>query len=251
MTTSPAQPGVFCPVLGDLRACGRLGNAYRIAELLVLFIGIPLVFWLGWIPLRWVWGVLGVSAVYAIVCLACDRSFQWRSLWRWSGVNAEFPRVLMLWLGSCIAMAAFTWGVDRGLVPLDTNGPGRELLFGFPSRAPAFWAVVMVLYPIFSAYPQELIYRVFFFHRYERLLRGRWPTIFASALAFGWMHVLFQNWIAVALSCVLGLFVGITYARSRSGAIAWIEHALYGNAAFTIGVGWFFFTGSVAASSPS
>jgi membrane protease YdiL (CAAX protease family) len=220
------------------------GIVHRVAELVVLFVGIPLAFWLGWMPLRWVWGVLGVSAVYVLVLVLADRSFDRGSLWRWSGLRREFPRMLILWMIACPLMAAFTFGVDRGWVPLDIDQP-HTLFFSFPQRAPLMWAMVMALYPIFSVYPQELIYRVFFFHRYERMLGGRWPAIIGSALAFGWMHALFQNWIAVVLSGILGLILGITYARSRSTAAVWVEHALYGNAAFTVGVGWFFFTGSV------
>lgn len=245
MTTAP-DISAFPVALTDAgrRALRPGAVAFRIAELVALYFGVPFLVWLEVIPLGWVWVVLGSCAVYVIAMALTDRTFDRGSLWRWSGVGREYPRIMVTWMIACAAMAALTYGVDQQIIPLDTRQP-RELLFDFPARAPAFWALVMVLYPIFSAYPQELIYRTYFFHRYERLLGGRWPAILASAAAFGWMHVLFQNWIAVALSAILGILLGITYSRTRSGAAAWMEHALYGNAAFTIGVGWFFFTGSV------
>lgn len=240
-TTMMAEPAAVSPA----RAPGRIGVAVRIVELVVLFLGVPALFWLNIVPTRMFWSVLGGAAVYVCLVLTMDRTFRWRDAWRQRVSRREIVRVLGLWMIAVPVMILFTWAVDRHWIPLDTRQP-RELLFGFPSRAPAFWAMVMVLYPVFSVMPQELIYRVFMFHRYEPILGSRWVMIVVSALAFAWAHILFQNWIAVALSGVLGLLIAISYARTRSAPIAWLEHALYGDAAFTIGLGWFFFTGSVS-----
>jgi hypothetical protein len=43
-------------------------------------------------------------------------------------------------------------------------------LFGFVRARPGFWAVVMCLYPLLSAYPQTIVYRAFVFHRYRCLV---------------------------------------------------------------------------------
>lgn len=139
-------------------------------------------------------------------------------------------------------MILFTLAIDRGLIPI---GPGRDLLFGFPSRAPQTWLIVMLFYPLLSVYPQEILFRTFLFHRYERAFGSPLPIIIFSALAFGWMHIFFGNPIAVPLTIASGALHAWTYARTRSTAAAVFEHALYGNAAFTIGLGWFFFTGSI------
>jgi len=246
VTTAPDITAIPASLAPDHRALTTPGIAIRIIELGALFIGMPALIWVRIVPVWMFWGILGAAAAYVCVVLTLDRSFRWRTMFRWSGVRPEIGRILGIWAIALAAMVAFTWSVDRHIMPLDTRQP-HALLFTFPTRAPSFWAAVMVLYPIFSVLPQELIFRVFFFHRYERMLGGTAPTIIASALAFGWAHILFENWIAVALSGVLGLLLGVTFARSRSGGAAWIEHALYGNAAFTIGLGWFFFTGSVPA----
>lgn len=226
------------------RALSAGGIVLRIAELVVLFLGVPALVWLRVIPMWMFWGILVAGAAYAAIMLSADRTFRWRTAWRWPSM-AQVRRVALLWVIGLVVMVGFTVGVDLHLIPLDTRQP-HALLLSFPGRNPAVWAAIMVLYPIASAAPQELMFRVFFFHRYERMLGGRWPTILASALLFGWAHILFENWIAVALSVVLGLVIAITYARTRSGSLVWLEHALYGDAAFTIGLGWFFFTGNVA-----
>lgn len=47
------------------------------------------------------------------------------------------------------------------------------------------WALVIVLYPILSVYPQELIFRAFLFHRYAPLFGNGVGLVAASAAAFG------------------------------------------------------------------
>jgi len=245
VTTAPDLTSIALPFTRETtRGLGVGAVALRVAELVILFLGVPALLWLEVIPLRWFWGVIGAATAYACAVLALDRSFRRRTLWRWPAARPELRRIFVLWSIGLVVMVAFTLGVDWHLIPLDTRQP-HALFFTFPLYNPVFWCAIMVLYPICSVLPQEIVYRVFFFHRYERMLGSRWLTILCSALAFGWAHILFQNWIAVSLSAVLGLLLAITFARSRSGAAAWLEHALYGDAAFTIGLGWFFFTGAV------
>ena len=59
-----------------------------------------------------------------------------------------------------------------------------------------------------------LIYRAFFFHRYAVLFRTPTAMIIASALAFGWGHLIFENVLAVALSTAGGVLFAWTYHRS-------------------------------------
>jgi hypothetical protein len=119
-----------------------------------------------------------------------------------------------------------------------------ERLFELPRRLPALWALIMVLYPLLSVVPQEIIYRVFFFHRYGPFIRdARWIAA-ASALVFGLHHAIFGNWIAVALTIAGGWKFAQTYAATRSLRTVWLEHALYGCAIFSVGLGRFFYSGS-------
>jgi membrane protease YdiL (CAAX protease family) len=119
-----------------------------------------------------------------------------------------------------------------------------ERLFHLLRRAPLLWAAVMVLYPVVSAYAQELFYRAFFFQRYRRLLGRGSAAVVVSALLFGFAHIVFGRWIAVALSAAGGVLFARTYLSSSSLALATIEHALYGDFLFTIGLGEFFYHGT-------
>jgi membrane protease YdiL (CAAX protease family) len=102
----------------------------------------------------------------------------------------------------------------------------------------------MLLYPLVSVYPQELLYRAFFFHRYQPLFGSGWIMLLASACAFGFVHILFANWLAVGLCFVGGLLFAFTYQKSGSLLLTCIDHALFGNFIFTIGLGQFFYHGA-------
>jgi len=91
------------------------------------------------------------------------------------------------------------------------------------------------------------VYRAFFHHRYAPVLRGPVARILVGGAAFGFMHVVFLNWLAPAMTLVGGLLFAWTYERSRSLFAATFEHALWGCYVFTIGIGWYFYGGGVRA----
>ncbi len=202
-----------------------------------------MILWRGGIGINLAFPILFVSTALALLYLLLDPAFDKRQLWRIRSLATDWKRILAIYAVAVPAMIGFTLLIDLGYIPI---GPSeRDLLFGFPSRAPQTWLIVMLFYPILSVYPQEILFRTFLFHRYERAFGSTLVTIIFSALAFGWMHIFFGNPIAVPLTILSGALHAWTYARTRSTAVAVVEHALYGNAAFTIGLGWFFFTGSI------
>jgi membrane protease YdiL (CAAX protease family) len=97
--------------------------------------------------------------------------------------------------------------------------------------------------------PQEIIFRLFFFERYRGIFKTRELMIIASGLAFGLAHIIFENWVAALLCAVGGILFAMTYTRHRSLALVSLEHALYGDFVFTVGLGYYFYHGSVAAIS--
>lgn len=122
-----------------------------------------------------------------------------------------------------------------------------DLLFGFPRERPGIWAMVMLLYPLLSVAPQEFIFRTFFMQRYRPLFGNGPRMLLWNALAFGWAHVFFLNWIAPPLSVAAGFLLAHSWLRSRNFGIVCLEHAFYGWAVFTTGIGWYFYTGSIQA----
>jgi len=203
----------------------------RAAELLAMFVAGPTLYAAvdpgpGWLfPALWAWAG-------ACLCLLLrDPSFDRRRLWNaraaFGARAAVMASFVPLGLGIGLAVAVFD----------------AESLFSLPRRRPELWATIMLLYPLVSVYPQEVIFRVFFFHRYGALFARPRAMIAASALAFGFVHIVFGNWIAVAMTLIGGALFAATYARTRSALAASIEHALYGWLVFTIGLGEYFYSG--------
>jgi uncharacterized protein len=119
-----------------------------------------------------------------------------------------------------------------------------DMFLSFPRQRPGFWLVVMVLYPVLSVWPQELVYRSFLYYRYRPIFGEQWGYVLASSLAFGYVHVIFLNWIAPAMTLVGGALFAMSYRRHKSLALSCFEHALYGCLIFTLGLGQFFYTGA-------
>lgn len=136
---------------------------------------------------------------------------------------------------SAVAMLALVWALE----------PAR--LFQLPLERPEIWMVVMVFYPLISVVPQEVVFRLFFFDRYASIFAGDRAMILASGFAFGHAHLAFNNVVAYVLSIIGGCLFAHSYARSRSLSLVWLEHSLYGQFIFTVGLGWYFYTGAAAS----
>lgn len=178
-----------------------------------------------WIPVLW---ALALAAAWMLRRETPPAAFcPSRSL-----LKAEVPRILWRFGLVSVVMLVIVWFWL----------PGQ--LFALPRQKPGLWVAVLVLYPLWSVYPQELLFRRWFFHRYAPLFGDGAGIVLASALFFGWAHVVMHNGLAVLLSLGGWLFAQ-TYRRTRSLVLACLEHALYGDMVFTIGLGSFFFHGAV------
>jgi hypothetical protein len=117
-----------------------------------------------------------------------------------------------------------------------------------PRHNPHLWLLICVLYPLLSVYPQEVIYRAFFFEHSAHVLPGmKAPWLLALNVAlFGFAHIVFGNLWAPVLSAAGGLLFASTYLKSRCVMCAALEHALWGNLILTIGLGPLLARGTVA-----
>lgn len=107
------------------------------------------------------------------------------------------------------------------------------------------WLLLLVLYPLLSVLPQELIFRTYFFHRYKRIMPNKTVRIVISASVFALAHIVYANWVAVLLAFLGGLLFSYTYAQSRSTFVCVIEHSLWGLWMFTLGIGQYLDAGAL------
>jgi membrane protease YdiL (CAAX protease family) len=170
-----------------------------------------------------------VAALACFLVLRADPSFSLPMLSTWGNVRPFFAGLLLrdaiCLLGLAVAVRLFA----------------PHLLFSLIRRSPHLWLLIFFLYPLLSVYPQELLYRAFFFHRYQPLFGSGWGTLLASTLAFGFVHIIFRNWLAVGLCVIGGLLFSLTYYFSGSLLLACLDHAIFGDFLFTIGLGEFFY----------
>lgn len=116
-------------------------------------------------------------------------------------------------------------------------------LFFLPRKEPDMWMLIMFFYPIMSVVPQGIIYRLFYFKRYAKLFNSSIALIVANGLFFCFAHIMFNNFIALAFTFVGGMLFAWRYNKTQSLLISALEHAMYGNLLFTIGIGRYLVSG--------
>jgi membrane protease YdiL (CAAX protease family) len=112
-----------------------------------------------------------------------------------------------------------------------------EDLFIVVKKKPMMWIAILFFYAIFSVYPQELVYRSFFFKRYEGLFKNTNYLLLANIIVFPLAHLMFENWMVLLVTLIGGILFALTFKKSKSVLLTSIEHAIYGNWLFTIGMG--------------
>ena len=192
--------------------------------------------------------ILLVFTVIVTIILARDPAFTNRTLWNWRGCRADLRRIFLLFLFLGAGLLGAAWALDEFTNIMTANlpdGSTRAAFLFLPRERPWILVFIAIGYPVFSAYPQEIVSRAFFFHRYMGLFPNTGSAVVVNALAFMWLHCPFWSLEAFALTLPGGFLFAWTYLKTRSTLAAGIEHGLYGWWAFFTGLGWFVFTGSI------
>jgi len=179
-------------------------------------------------------GAVLLGALAATFILVYSFRVKGRQIWRGGALRAERPWIVLRALIGITGMLA----IISVFIP--------SQLFQLPPNGVPMLLVASLCYVGLSVAPQELIYREYFFRRYSRLFSGQTQLIFFNAFCFGAAHIVFGNWQAVALSFLAGLVFAYTYSKTRSLLCVCIEHAVWGLAAFWIGLGTYFHLGALA-----
>jgi uncharacterized protein len=205
--------------------------ALLIVEMIALFVALPLAFRFRLIPVPPIPALWALCA-YCLHRLLSNASFNRALLWNSDALPASALQILVIFAGCALLVGAGVY----------LFAPQR--LFSFVRRTPVFWAIVMILYPVLSVYPQGIVYRAFFFERYRALFPNTAILIAMSAIAFSFVHIIFRNPIAVGFTLIGGLLFAWRYAVTGSLLTSSFEHALYGCWMFTIGLGEYFYKGA-------
>lgn len=215
----------------------RLSQPLLITELSLLFGAVPL------LVSRWVppWFLLPSLWIIAGAAWLARRQ---RTGPEFSGIGDACSAAATN-LRDALRAMGLRFAVCTLIVAVGVSLAMPERFLVFPRERPGIWLAVMALYPILSVCPQEFLYRKFFFARYAPLFPSAAGLTLASAIAFGWVHLIFRNPYAIGLTLIGGWFFADTYRRTRSLGLACLEHALYGCMVFTLGLGDYFFHGVI------
>ena len=204
--------------------------AFVAAELLILSILIPsVIFFFKLAP--YILFILWAILVYTIL------------VYRYVGSRQEIVVKFDL---RTVVVVVCRWVVATIILLILVYQVFPDKLFIIQENNPGLIWKILIFYPVFSALPQEFIFCKFFFHRYRCFFGDGVLMVAMSAFAFCVAHILFLNWVAPILGLMAGILFANTYMKTRSLAMVALEHSLYGNALFALGLGWYFWGGSVA-----
>ncbi|WAC02681.1 CPBP family intramembrane metalloprotease [Lacinutrix neustonica] len=198
-------------------------TTYKLTEFFIFFILIPISFVLSF-P---VWIKMGLSItgfIYVIyVLLKIEKNkFKIKEDLHW---KLFFKATTIKFIIIAIITTVFVYLLE----------PSN--LFKVLVNKPLLWLVLLVVYSVFSVYPQELIYRTFYFQRYESLFKNKNVFIFLNATVFCLAHLFFRNVLVIIITFFGGLLFAFTFNKTKSTLLVTIEHAVYGCWLFTVGMG--------------
>lgn len=197
--------------------------SYKIVEFTLLFIFLPISFAFKY-PFQIKLGIGLVGFLYVIFVLLKVEHKKAKI-----NPDLKFKEFFKLTALKLIVIATLTTGFVWF-----TNS---ELLFNVVLSKPWLWVFILFFYSLFSVYPQELIYRTFYFERYLSIFKNKSSLILINALVFSLAHILFKNTLVLILTFLGGLLFALTYHKTKSTLLVSIEHAIYGCWLFTVGMG--------------
>ncbi len=122
-----------------------------------------------------------------------------------------------------------------GVVVMKLTRP--EMLFNMPTNKPQLWVAILCVYAFISVFAQELLYRRFFFNRYRGFFSDKKLLFFVNVICFSLCHLFLHTTWVLAVTAVGGALFAYTYTKEKSLFWTCVEHALYGNILFSIGIG--------------
>jgi hypothetical protein len=196
-------------------------------ELLVLWLGLPLLLWLEALPPALRIGFLTAAAGYGLWIVRREQV-------PWNRLGFRGRRFLVASLRSGLPWVAVSWPLLMALMALTREGLRSE-------PAPEGWSLAAALahYALVSVTSQEFLYSSFFFWRYRPLFSPGFLTG-VNSVVFAVAHLVYDSWLTVGLAFAGRLVLAGVYRRYESFWGVWILHLLLGMAVFAAGLGGYF-----------
>jgi len=198
-------------------------TTYKLTEFFIIFILVPVSFAMDYpVWIKMIIGVVGFFYIIFVLLRIENNKFKIAQNLNW---KSFFKRSLLQLAGIAVITSIYMWFVD----------PSN--LFVVLLNKPLLWLMILFIYSFFSVYPQELIYRTFFFQRYQSLFKSQTQFILVNAALFSLAHIFFRNGLVMVLTFIGGILFALTFKKTKSTLLVSIEHAIYGCWLFTVGMG--------------
>ena len=204
-------------------------------EFTILFLALPILSFLLRDYLAYFFlPLLFILTLFCVRFLLNDSTFNRKRLFNLKKHKKHKHRIYQVFFFGAIFSAYFYFSLSH------------DSWFSLPIESTKQWLWLLILYPLVSVLPQELIFRTYFFHRYKAIFTTKNQRILISALVFSLAHLIYANMIAVGLAFLGGLIFSYTYARTKSTLACVIEHSIWGIWIFSMGLGRYLDAGIIA-----
>ena len=152
---------------------------FKLSEFFIIFILIPIAFSLNFNPwIKLSAGLIGFIYIVVVLLKIEKLKFQISKNLKWKLFLKNVFLKLLLIVFITFLFVFFT---------------NKEALFNVLINKPKLWILILFIYSSLSVYPQELIYRTFFFQRYNSLVTNKTLFIFINATVFSLGHIFFRT----------------------------------------------------------
>ncbi|MCK5135393.1 MAG: CPBP family intramembrane metalloprotease [Bacteroidales bacterium] len=198
-----------------------------ILEFIILFFGIPLVIF---VDKNFIHPsiILLPVLMFIFLILRYTTDFRFRELFRWNIPKASLIKNSLIVLMFLLLMLGYILVFEK------------ENLFNLPRANPWIFLAMCLLYPVFSAFGQEIIYRTFLSRRYKLLFRKEWQFVVASGTTFSFLHIVYYHPVSMILTFLGGIYLARVYWQTRSVLFTSVLHGLLGIIVFGVGLGQYF-----------
>ena len=198
-------------------------TVYKLTEFFIIFILVPVSFAISYpIWIKMIIGALGFLYILFILLRIEKNKFKIAQNLDW---KFFYKRTFIQLAIIAIVTTVYVWLIDP------------SSLYIVVLNKPLLWIMILFFYSVFSVYPQELIYRTFFFQRYKSLFKSELLLLVINATVFSLAHIFFRKGLVMILTFIGGILFALTFKKTKSTLLVTIEHAIYGCWLFTVGMG--------------
>lgn len=202
------------------------------AEFIAIFVIAPIAMAV-FLPPTWLFPVLFSVTAIGLLLLHLTMGFSWESVFeRYDEVDIGLTITFII--ATVISCFLVMWFLQR------------DMLFVLIKERPMLLLFIAVLYPLLSALPQELVYRVLYFERYAEILpRDTKSSLLLNAALFALAHLMYWHAIPILMTFCGGLVFAYSYKLRLNFLEAWLLHSIAGIILFAFGMGAYFYSGNV------